>query len=64
MKYGRTMGTIREESPKQGLTMELSEGRESPYHRLELPGVPNWSPLGGPQDFWKCPHLVTLIAYC
>ena len=41
MKYGRNVATIRGESPKQGLTsakdlpIELSEGRESPYHRLD-----------------------------
>ena len=41
MKYGRKeRGTIRGKSPKQGLTsakdlpIELPEGRESPYHRL------------------------------
>ena len=42
MKYGRKeRGTIRGESPKQGLIsakdlpIELPEGCESPYHRLE-----------------------------
>ena len=38
---GRNAGTIRGESPEQGLTsakdlpIELPEGRESPYHRLD-----------------------------
>ena len=42
MKYGRKeKGTIRRKSYKQDLTsakdltMELSDGRESPYHRLD-----------------------------
>ena len=40
-KEGRNVGTIRGKSPKQGITaakdstIELSEGRESPYHRLD-----------------------------
>ena len=38
---GKNVGIIRGKSPKQGLTnakdlpMELPEGRESPYHRLD-----------------------------
>ena len=38
---GRNVGTVKGESPKQGLasakdiTMELTDGLESPYHRLE-----------------------------
>ena len=36
MKYGRKeRGTIRSKSPKQDLTIELPEGRESLYHRLD-----------------------------
>ena len=42
MKYGRKeLGIIRGGSPKQGLnsakdlTIELPEGSESPYHRLD-----------------------------
>ena len=38
---GRNMGTIKKKSPKQGLTsakdltIEIPDGCESPYHRLD-----------------------------
>ena len=51
---GRNVGTIEEESPKQGLIntkdlpIELPEGHESPYHRLDQTTNLTYSLIYGP----------------
>ena len=37
----RNVGTIGRKSVKQDETIELSEGRESPYHKLDYLPPPN-----------------------